>query len=225
MIRFYFDQMPNSAKVRLFLEEADLPYEAIAVDTRRGEPREPSFLAINPTGKAPAIVDTDGPGGREARVFGATAILIYLAETTGMFMGEPDDRPELLSWLFHLAYLGTSAGKAPRFQFAAPVALDYALDRGWREAERDYQLINSRLEGRKFIVGETYTIVDMTAWCLLNPALRETNGAGGPLDQFPNLKRLFEGVDSRPAAVRTREVGADHSSERVTGVPANRSSI
>lgn len=224
MIRFYCDPMPNSAKVRLFLEEANLPYEAIPVDAQRGEPQGCSFLSINPIGKAPAIIDTDGPGGRENGVFGATAILIYLAERTGMFMGAPDDRPELLSWLLYLTYdLGASAGKAPRFQFAAPVALDFALDRGWREAERDYRVINSRLEGRKFIVGETYTIADMAAWSLLN--LREANGTWGPLDQFPNLRRLFENIDSRPAAVRMREVSAERSSERVTGGPANRSPI
>jgi glutathione S-transferase len=79
MIHFYFHPTPNPAKIALFLEEAGLPYEAIPVDTSKGEQYAPSFLAINPNGKVPAIIDTEGPGGRQARVFDSTAILIYLA--------------------------------------------------------------------------------------------------------------------------------------------------
>ena len=103
MIRFYFHPTPNPAKVALFLEEAGLPYEAIPVDTSKGEQHTPAFRAINPNGKVPAIVDTDGPGGKEARVFDSTAILLYLAEKTGKFLGTPEDRPELLSWLLFIA--------------------------------------------------------------------------------------------------------------------------
>lgn len=216
MIRFYFDPTPNSAKVGLFLEEAGLPYEAIPVDTGGGEQHAPSFLAISPNGKAPAIVDTDGPGGREARVFDSTAILIYLAEKTGTFLGSPDDRPELLSWLLYIASVhGAFSGKAPHFQFAAPVGLDYALNRGWREAERDYRVLNNHLQGRRFVVGETYTIADMSAWCWLERALREIKGTEDPLSEFPNLRRLFEDVDTRPAAVRAREIGTDQLFKQV----------
>ena len=74
MIRFYFHPSPNPAKIALFLEEAKLPYEVIAVDTSKGQQHFPAFRAINPNGKVPAIVDTDGPGGKEARVFDSTAI-------------------------------------------------------------------------------------------------------------------------------------------------------
>ena len=86
MIRFYFHPTPNPAKIALFLEEAGLPYELIPIDTSKGEQHAPSFRAINPNGKVPAIVDTEGPGGRDARVFDSTAILIYLAEKTGKFL-------------------------------------------------------------------------------------------------------------------------------------------
>jgi GSH-dependent disulfide-bond oxidoreductase len=95
VIRFYFHPTPNPAKIALLLEEAGLAYETIPVDTSKGEQHQPSFRAINPNGKVPAIIDTDGPGGREARVFDSTAILIYLAEKTGQFLGTPNDRPEL----------------------------------------------------------------------------------------------------------------------------------
>ena len=93
MIRFYFHPTPNPAKIALFLEEAGLPYETIPVDTSKGEQHRPSFRAINPNGKVPAIVDTEGPDGKEARIFDSTAILIYLAEKTGLFLGSPSDRP------------------------------------------------------------------------------------------------------------------------------------
>jgi GSH-dependent disulfide-bond oxidoreductase len=91
MIRFYFHPTPNPAKIALCLEETALPYEVVALDTSKGEQHTPAFRAINPNGKVPAIVDTDGPGGKEARVFDSTAILLYLAEKTGEFLGRPED--------------------------------------------------------------------------------------------------------------------------------------
>ena len=142
MIRFYFHPTPNPAKVALFLEEAQLAYETVPVDTSRGEQHAAAFRAINPNGKVPAIVDTDGPGGRPARVFDSTAILLYLAEKTGRFLGAPQDRPELLSWLLFIASgLGPFSGQAVHFQFAAPAGLDYAVNRYRREAERHYQVL------------------------------------------------------------------------------------
>lgn len=216
MIHFYFHPTPNPAKIALFLEESGLPYELIPVDTSKGEQHTPAFRRINPNGKVPAIVDTDGPGGREARVFDSTAILIYLAEKTGGFLGAPADRPELLSWLLFIASgLGPFSGQAVHFQFAAPEGLDYAVTRYRREAERHYQVLNDHLEGREFIVGDTYTIADMSAWGWLDRAARVRKGADDPLEPFPNLKRLFLNVDARPAAARAREVGKDHAFKRV----------
>lgn len=136
MIRFYFHPTPNPAKVALLLEEAGVAYEAIPVDTSKGEQHAPSFRAINPNAKVPAIVDTEGPDGREVRVFDSTAILLYLGEKTGRFLGIPGDRPELLSWLMFVASgLGPFSGQAVHFQFAAPKGLDYAVNRYRREAE------------------------------------------------------------------------------------------
>lgn len=210
MIHFYFHPTPNPAKVALFLEEARLPYEVIPVDTSKGEQHLAAFRAINPNGKVPAIVDTQGPGGKEARVFDSTAILLYLAEKTGQFLGAPEDRPELLSWLLFLASgLGPFSGQAVHFQYAAPEGLDYAVNRYRREAERHYQVLDEHLEGRTHIVGNTYTIADMSAWGWLDRASRVRKDAEDPLAPYPNLKRLFETVDARPAAVRVRDVGKD----------------
>lgn len=212
MIRFYFHPTPNPAKVALFLEETGLPYEVIPVDTAKGEQHLPDFRAINPNGKVPAIVDTEGPGGTEARVFDSTAILIYLAEKTGQFGGTPAQRPELLSWLLFIASgLGPFSGQSVHFQWAAPEAIPYAVNRYRREAERHYKVLDDHLAGRPFILGETYSIADMSGWGWLLRAERVFKGAEDPLAPFPNIKRWFAQVDARPAAVRARAVGKDHS--------------
>jgi GST-like protein len=211
LIRFYFHPTPNPAKVALLLEETGLAYQTIPIDTMRGEQHRSEFLAINPNGKVPAIIDTEGPGGREARVFDSTAILIYLAEKSGRFLGAHEDRPELLSWLLFVASgLGPFSGQAVHFQFAAPEGLDYAVNRYLREAQRHYQVLNDHLAGRTFIVGDAYTIADMSAWGWLDRASRVLKGTQDPLGAYPNLKRLFETVDARPAVARARAVGRNH---------------
>ena len=117
MLKFYLNGAPNPNKVALFLEESGLPYEPVPVDTRKGEQHKPEFLAVNPNAKVPAIVDTDGPGGKEARVFDSGAILLYLGEKTGRLMGSAGEKPELLSWLFFLATgIGPFSGQAVHFQ-------------------------------------------------------------------------------------------------------------
>jgi hypothetical protein len=112
MIRLYFHPSPNPLKVALFLEEASLAYEVVPVDTAKGEQHAPEFRAINPNGKTPAIVDTEGPAGTEARIFDSNAILLYLGDKTQRFIGTSVDRPELLSWLFFIATgLGPFSGR------------------------------------------------------------------------------------------------------------------
>jgi GST-like protein len=108
------------------------------------------------------------------------------------------------------------------FQYAAPAGLDYALNRYRSEAERHYQVLNDHLEGRSFILGETYTIADMSAWGWLDRASRVMKGADDPLAPFPNLKRLFETVDARPAVGRARDIGKDHQFKMVNDEEARR---
>ncbi len=216
MIRLYFHPTPNPAKIALFLEETGLPYEVIPVDTSRGEQHLPAFRAINPNGKVPAIVDTDGPGGAEARIFDSTAILLYLAEKTGKLLGTVEDRSELLSWLLYIASgLGPFSGQAVHFQYAAPEGLGYAVNRYRREAERHYQVLDDHLVGRDWIVGQGYTIADISAWGWLDRASRVMKGAADPLAPFPQLKRWFLAVDARPAAARARLVGTDHEFKKI----------
>jgi GSH-dependent disulfide-bond oxidoreductase len=217
MIRFYFHPTPNPAKVALLLEETGLPYELVPVDTSKGEQHMPAFRAINPNGKVPAIVDTDGPGGKAARVFDSSAILLYLGDKTGRFIGTREDRPELLSWLFFIASgLGPFSGQAVHFQLAAPEKLPYAMNRYRREAERHYRVLDDHLAGREFIVGKDYTIADISAWGWIDRAPRVLPGEADPLAAFPNLKRWFQAVESRPAVARARAVGKDHAFKKET---------
>jgi GSH-dependent disulfide-bond oxidoreductase len=205
MIRFYFHPTPNPAKVALFLEETGLPYEAIPVDTRKGEQHSAAFRAINPNGKVPAIVDTDGPGQEETAVFDSTAILLYLAEKTGKLLGADSDRPALLSWLLFIASgLGPYSGQSVHFQTAAPVGLDYAVNRYRREAARHYQVLDEHLAGREYLVGKDYSIADISAWGWVDRAARVFKGDEHPLAPYPALERWFKTIDGRPAATRAR---------------------
>jgi GST-like protein len=215
MIRFYFHPTPNPMKIALFLEEAGLPYEVAPVDTSKGEQHTAQFHAINPNGKVPAIVDTDGPGGKEVRVFDSSAILLYLADRTGQLLGSPDERGELLSWLFYIATgLGPFSGQAVHFQRVAPEKMPYAINRYRREAERHYDVLEDHLDGRTFIVGDSLTIVDISAWGWVDRASFVFPGNDDPLAQFPNIKRWFQSIDGRPAVAKARQVGSTHPFKR-----------
>jgi GST-like protein len=222
MIRFYFHPTPNPAKVALLLEETGLAYEVVPVDTSKGEQHLPAFRAINPNGKVPAIVDTEGPGG-EARVFDSSAIVLYLAEKTGRFLGKPADRPALLSWLFFIATgIGPFSGQAVHFQHAAPEKLPYAVNRYRREIERHYRVLDDHLAGRDYIVGTDYTIADISAWGWLDRASRVLANTNDPLAPFPNLRRWFQKIDARPAVARARAVGTDHQFKKEVDDEARR---
>ncbi|MBL8663731.1 MAG: glutathione S-transferase N-terminal domain-containing protein [Candidatus Odyssella sp.] len=197
MLKFYYSGAPNPTKVALFLEEAGLPYEAIPVDTRKGDQHKPEYRAINPNAKVPAIVDGD------AVVFDSNAILLYLAEKTGKFLppNTPKARGELLSWLMFVASgIGPYAGQSVHFRVYAPEKLPYAINRYAFEAERHFGIVDERLASRKYMLGDVYTIVDMDVWGwarLIPVVLGE-----GAWDKFRNLKRLVDEVGARPAAQR-----------------------
>ncbi|MFC4235046.1 glutathione S-transferase family protein [Thalassospira xianhensis] len=211
MIRFYFHPTPNPAKISLFLEEAGLPYEIVPIDTKKGEQHSSEFRAINPNGKVPAIVDTDGAGGKETRVFDSNAILIYLAEKTGKFLGAAEDRGELLSWLMFIASgLGPFSGQAVHFQHVAPAGNDYGVNRYRKEIERHYKVMDDHLAQREFVVGDSYTIADMSLWGWIERAAFVMK-SDAPLDPYPNLKKWYQGICARLAVERARKVGSEHA--------------
>ena len=161
MLKFYFSGAPNPTKVALFLEEAGIPYEGIPVDTRKGEQHKPEYLAINPNAKVPAIVDGD------VTVFDSNAILLYLGEKTGKFMPPAGDkmRAELLSWLMFVASgVGPYSGQSVHFRMYAPEKNEYAINRYAFEAQRHFGILDARLAKQKYMLGDTYTIVDMAVW-------------------------------------------------------------
>ncbi|PKG65357.1 glutathione S-transferase, partial [Psychrobacter sp. Choline-02u-13] len=199
MLKFYFHQTPNPMKVALFLEETGLPYELVAVDTLKGEQHTPEYRAINPNGKTPALED-DGK-----RVFDSTAILMYLSEKTGKLAGQPEDRSEMLSWLMFVASgLGPFSGQSVHFRHKAPEKIPYAINRYLREAERHYEVLDTHLEGREYMVGESYSIADISTWGWIDKAT-VVLGEGG-LDNYPNLKRWFDSINARPAVQKARDI-------------------
>jgi GST-like protein len=204
MIRFYYNLAPNPRKVALFLEEAGLAYEPIPVDSRKGEQHAPAYTTLNPNAKAPTIVDSDG-----TVVFDSNAILLYLAEKQGDFLGAPSQRGALLSWLMFVATgVGPYNGQAVHFQVAAP-EFPYAINRYRREAQRHFGILDAKLAEGPFVLGEAYSIVDMALWGWTNPFDRVMGGSK-TLDDYPNLKRWFEQVTARPAAQRALALGAAH---------------
>ena len=197
MLRFYFSGAPNPTKVALFLEEAGLAYEAIPVDTRKGEQHKLEYLAINPNAKVPAIIDGD------VTVFDSNAILLYLAEKTGKFLPPKSDklRGELLSWLMFVASgVGPYSGQSVHFRAYAPDKIDYALNRYAYEAQRHFGILDARLTKQKYMIGDTYTIVDMDVWGWAR--LMPTVLGDAAWAKFPHLKRLVDEIGARPAAQR-----------------------
>lgn len=197
MLKFYYHPSPNPLKVALFLEESGLPYETIPVDTRKGEQHLPAFLNINPNAKTPALVDGD------ATIFDSNAILLYLAEKSGQFLPEntPAARAQMLSWLMFVATgIGPYSGQAVHFKHFAPAPKDYAVNRYLFEAERHYGILDAQLAKHTYMLGETYTIVDMAVWGWVR-ALPFILGADA-FSKLPNLKRHFDLINARPAAQR-----------------------
>lgn len=195
MLKFYFNGSPNPTKVALFLEEAEVAYEPIAIDTRKGEQFDPAFLKINPNGKVPAI-DDDG-----VIVFDSNAILLYLAEKTGKFAGTPADRGQLLSWLmFAASGVGPFSGQAVHFKHNAPEKVPYAHNRYQYEAARHYGVIDTHLTNRRYMVGDAYSIIDMDVWgwARMVPFILGDDAWA----KLPNVKRLVDEISARPAAAR-----------------------
>ena len=201
MIKFYFSGAPNPTKVGLLLEETGLAYEAIPVDTRKGEQHKAEFLKVNPNAKVPVIVDGD------ATVFDSNAILLYLAEKTGKFLppNTPKNRGELLSWLmFAASGVGPFSGQSVHFQHHTPETIPYAQNRYAFEAMRHYSVLNERLATRRYVVADAYTIVDMDVWGWARMIPYVLNKEAW--EKLPHLKRLVDEVEARPAAQRALKI-------------------
>ncbi len=197
IIDLYYAATPNGHKVKLFLEEAGLAYRQVQVNLHDGDQFKPEFLAISPNNKIPAIIDHD-PKDKEGPlpVFESGAILLYLAEKSGKFLPAGlRERIEINEWLFwQVGGLGPMAGQVHHFKKFATERVPYAIERYEKEVNRLYKVLDKRLEGRDFLVGE-YSIADMATYPWIVP--HEIHGQR--LEDSPNLKAWFERISARPA--------------------------
>jgi len=214
MIELYYWPTPNGHKITIFLEEVGLDYRIVPVDIMAGAQFRPEFLRLSPNNRMPAIVDTQpADGGEPVSVFESGAILVYLAEKTGRFL--PTDlrgRKAVLEWLFwQVAGLGPMAGQNHHFVQYAPQRIPYAIERYVRETNRLYGVLDRQLADREFIAGD-YSIADMACYPWIVPYERQNQS----LADFPNLRRWFEAVATRPAVVRAYQRGESYRSRSVT---------
>lgn len=200
MIDLYTAATPNGIKASIMLEEVGLPYQVIALRLDKLEQRQPEFLRISPNGRIPAIVDRDED---DFAVFESGAILIYLAEKTGMLLPrESRARSRVLQWLmFQMAGVGPMQGQANVFFRYAAEKIPYAIQRYQRETRRLYEVLDGQLAGQEFLAGD-YSIADIATW----PWVRRYYWADVSIDGLDNLQRWMKAVGSRPAVVRGKNI-------------------
>ena len=203
MIELYTWATPNGRKVSIMLEEVALPYETIKVDITKGDQFKPDYLTVNPNAKIPAIVDREGPAGGRLAVWESGAILIYLAEKTGKLLSDdPVLRLTTIEWLmFQMSGVGPMLGQAHHFRRFAPERIPYAIERYEKEAARLYGVLDRRLGESEYLAG-AYSIADIATF----PWIARHEWQGVALDDFPNVKRWFATISSRPAVQRGMQV-------------------
>jgi GST-like protein len=206
MIDVYSWPTPNGHKVHIMLEECGLPYQAHPINIGQGDQFKPEFLAISPNNKIPAIVDPDGPDGAPISVFESGAILVYLADKTGRLMPtEPRARYATLQWLmFQMGGVGPMFGQVGFFhKFAGKDFEDKRpRDRYVNEAVRLLGVLERRLAGRAWVMGEQYTIADIALWPWVRNMVVEQGYNAATLlgwERFPELQRVLAAFVERPA--------------------------
>jgi len=212
-IQLYSLNTPNGVKVSIMLEETGLPYEAHLVDIMEDESHLPEFLALNPTGKIPAIIDPDGPGGKPLGLFESGAILLYLADKTGRFVpADAAARWETIQWVFfQMASIGPMFGQVGFFnKFAGREYEDKRpLQRYVNESRRLLGVLDGRLAGREWIMGDQYTIADIATlgWVDNLIGFYEARELVG-FDGFANVVAWLERGLARPAVQRGLRIPA-----------------
>ena len=199
MIDLYTSATPNGWKATITLEELGLPYTVHAIDLAAGEQHLPDFVALNPNGRIPVIVDRD----EKITIFESGAILVYLAEKTGQLM--PSDlhgRFEVMQWLmFQMGGIGPMQGQAVAFERYFPENVPAARERYRNESRRLYEVMNGRLADREFLAGD-YSIADIASWSWV----KAHRWARIPVDGLDHLIRWIDAIAARPAAQRGIEI-------------------
>lgn len=195
-IELYYSATPNGRKITIMLEELDVPYNLNYVRLGRGEQHKPEFLAISPNNKIPAIVDPEGPGGAPISIFESGAILKYLGSKFDRFYPtEPREQVQVDEWLFwQVGGFGPLLGQALHFLHEAPASDPYGIERFTKEANRLYRVLDTRLEGRRYVAGD-YSIADIAIFCW---AIRN-HRHGVDIAEFPNIVDWIERIGERAA--------------------------
>ena len=200
MIDLYTASTPNGWKASIALEEMGLDYNVIRIDFGKKEQKEDWYLKLNPNGRIPTIVDRDNG---DFAVFESGAILIYLAEKTGLLM--PSDvkgRSLVIQWLmFQMGGIGPMQGQLNVFYRYAPEKIEYAINRYHQETLRLYQVLDTRLKDNEYLAGD-YSIADIATW----PWVNGYEWGGLTLDGLPNLERWWKQVGQRPAVIKGKEI-------------------
>ena len=200
MIDLYTAATPNGHKISIALEEMALPYKVISLDLSRGDQKQPEYLALNPNGRIPTIVDRDNG---DFVVFESGAILVYLGEKTGLFYpADAKKRSQVLQWLmFQMGGIGPMMGQANVFYRYFPEKIQPAIDRYQKEVKRLFGVLDQRLADHEYLVDD-YSIADIANWAWV----RTHNWSGVEVDDLPNLKRWLNLIRARPAAQRGIEI-------------------
>ncbi len=203
MIELYTWGTPNGKKVSVMLEEIGLSYNLHPINIGQGDQFKPDFVAINPNSKIPAIIDTEGPGGKPISIFESGAILLYLAEKTGKLLArEPAARIEAIEWLmFQMGGVGPMFGQAHHFLRQVKEPNPYGAERYTKETRRLYGVMNVRLGKVDFLAGE-YSIADVATY----PWVARHEWHQVDLAEFPNVARWFAAISARPAVQRGMKV-------------------
>lgn len=194
MIELYTASTPNGWKASVALEEMQLAYSVHSINLMKGGQKKASFLAMNPNGRIPVIVDTDNDN---FQVFESGAILLYLAEKTGMFL--PTDvkgRSQVIQWLmFQMSGVGPMMGQANVFYRYFPEKIQPAIERYHNEVKRLFTVLDGHLADNEYLAGD-YSIADMANWCWV----RTYEWSGVEITNLTHLKRWKQLIDSRPLA-------------------------
>jgi len=200
LIELYTWGTPNGRKVSVMLEECGLAYNVRKIDITKDDQFTPAFVAINPNSKIPAVVDSDGPDGKPITLFESGAILIYLSEKTGKFL--PKDargKYATLQWLmFQMGGVGPMFGQAHHFIRSAAEKVPYGIERYSKETRRLYSVMNKRLGEASYLAGADYTIADIATY----PWVARHEWHMVDLAEFPNVRRWFDAIGSRPTVKR-----------------------
>jgi glutathione S-transferase len=217
MIDLYTSPTPNGWKASITLEELEIPYTLKAIRLDKLEQKEDWFLALNPNGRIPVIVDHDN---HDFAVFESGAIMLYLAEIAGKLLpADRDGRSLVMQWLmFQMGGIGPMQGQSNVFFRYAPQKIEYAIDRYQKETRRLYEVLDRRLKDHEWLAGD-YSIADIANWSWVSIHA----WAGVEVDGLDNLIRWKDALKARPAVQRGRAVPAPLEEQEVNAEDVARS--